>query len=784
MANLISLLILEHQKAALGVLQSYGSRLLFMEAIRKRDLNKMMRHLVALKANNPEIDTLFVTDPEGTLWANYPVYKENHGKNFSHREWYQGLRKEGKPYISCVFTRDVPGKDLAVSVCVPISDEKGQVIGILGSFQHTVFLSNLFRRLPLDRYTHITFIDQKGQIIFSTKFTYQKELTDYPHLSILKKAMEGKKEHFEVREGFNKTIAAYSPLEGIGWSAIVEIENKDILRSQYGHFALVFGISLISFFLLTFALVYLRKDLIFRQTLDRLQTEEALRESQEKYRSLFMGSRDAIYISTREGNLLDFNPSALELFGYTREEMLGLKVQSLYAHSEDRAKFQDEIEKKGFVKNYEIKFRQKNGAEMECLLSSTLRKSGDGQILGYQGIIHDITERKRAEAEKTVLEEQLQQAQKMEAVGRLAGGIAHDFNNLLTVIKVYSQLALLELKDGVPLRGYVEEIQTAANRSADLVQQLLAFSRRQVMEMKVLDLNALLRDLHKMLPRVIGEDLELTMKLDPDLGRVKADSGQMEQVLMNLAVNARDAMPGGGKLTIETANVELDEDYARIHVTVTPGQYVMLSVSDTGVGMAPEVKERVFEPFFTTKEKGKGTGLGLSTVYGIVKQSGGNIWVYSELGGGTTFKIYLPRVDEPLEEVDKKEKGEVFPRGGETILVVEDEGQVRNVAVQILERQGYKVLEATHGMEALWVCEQHKGPIHLLMTDVVMPGMGGRELAQRLEHLYPGLKVLYMSGYTENAIVHHGVLEEGLDYLPKPFTMDVLTRIVRKVLNK
>ncbi len=373
----------------------------------------------------------------------------------------------------------------------------------------------------------------------------------------------------------------------------------------------------------------------------------------------------------------------------------------------------------------------------------------------------------------------------MEAIGRLAGGIAHDFNNLLTVIKGYSQLSLLGFKEGDPLRGNLEEIKNAADKAADLTHQLLAFSRRQILELRVLDLNTLLQNLDKMLRRVIGEDIELVTILAEDLGRVKIDPGQIEQMIMNLAVNARDAMPYGGKLTIETANQELDEEYARVHVAVTPDRYVMLSVSDTGIGMTPEVRERVFEPFFTTKEKGKGTGLGLSTVYGIVKQSGGNIWVYSELGKGTTFKIYLPRVDEPLEErrVGREVK-EGLPRGNETILLVEDDEEVRKLAVQVLVNQGYKVLEAPQGLDAFLICAEHDDPIHLLLTDVVMPKMSGRELAETLISLRPKIKVLYMSGYTDNAIVHHGILGEGMNYLQKPFSVKELSRKVREVLDK
>jgi signal transduction histidine kinase len=392
-------------------------------------------------------------------------------------------------------------------------------------------------------------------------------------------------------------------------------------------------------------------------------------------------------------------------------------------------------------------------------------------------------ERKRAEEALRQSEERLRQGQKMEAVGRLAGGVAHDFNNLLTVIISYSDLLLEDLGSDDPKRDDVGQIRKAAEGAAALTRQLLAFSRQQVLEPKVLDVNASVVSTEKLLKRLIGEDVQLATSLAPDLGRVKVDPGQVEQIIMNLAVNARDAMPQGGRMTIETANVDMDEIYVRSHAPARPGRYVMLALSDTGIGMDEPTKARIFEPFFTTKDPGKGTGLGLATVYGIVKQSGGFIWVYSEPGHGTSFKLYLPRVDEPAEPVAAPIPMTEPGRGTETVLLVEDAASVRMVTRQVLERYGYAVLEAPNGDTALRLAAKHHGPIHLLLTDVIMPGLSGRQLAEQLAQLRPDMKVLYASGYAGNAIVHHGILESGIAYLPKPFTPETLGRRVRQVLD-
>jgi PAS domain S-box-containing protein len=519
---------------------------------------------------------------------------------------------------------------------------------------------------------------------------------------------------------------------------------------------------------------------------ERKKAEEDVRKNRLMFQDLFDRAPVGYFETDQKGLITRVNRTELELLGYSAEEMLGRPIWDFITERENvRQHFFGKIF--GKIRpdsSYEHCYLKKDGTFLPVSAKDKLLSDEKGKITGMRVTIQDITERKQAEQEMSLLQEQLRQSQKMEAIGRLAGGIAHDFNNLLTIIKGYSQLLLMEKEaDGVS-RESLNEIQVAADGAANLTRQLLAFSRRQVLDLRVFDLNTILREINKMLCRLIGEDIELVMRLSEDPGRVKTDLGWMEQVIMNLAVNARDAMPSGGKLTIETANVELDNEYARWHVSVEPGLYVMLSVSDTGVGMTREVREQIFEPFFTTKEKGKGTGLGLSTVYGIVKQSGGNVWVYSEPGEGTVFKIYFPQIDEPVEILVKKKELKEVPEGNETVLVVEDAESVRKLVVQILRKQGYHVLEATQGQEALLVCDRHRGPIHLVVTDVVMPGMAGPELVGRLRQVRQEIKVIYMSGYTDEPMVRHGVLEGEMDFIQKPFSMESLAHKVRVVLDK
>jgi PAS domain S-box-containing protein len=508
--------------------------------------------------------------------------------------------------------------------------------------------------------------------------------------------------------------------------------------------------------------------------------QKADEESRARLTMAVEQAGESIVVTDTRGTIQYVNPAFERITGYDRMEVIGQTPRILKSGRQDAAFYKNlwQTLRRGEIWRGTFLNKRKDGTlyEEDAVISPV--RDPSGQVVNYVAVKRDVTDVRR-------MEEQLRQAQKMEAVGRLAGGVAHDFNNLLTAISGYSDLLLHRLPDYSTLRRDVEEIRKAGDRAAALTRQLLAFSRRQVLQPKVLDLNTVVTNMGQMLRRLIGEDIELSTDLSPSLSRVKADPGQIEQVIVNLAVNARDAMPDGGRITIATADAELSPAYAVVHTDVRPGPHVLLSVADTGQGMSDETQAHLFEPFFTTKERGKGTGLGLATVYGIVQQSGGHIRVNSAADRGSTFLIYLPRVEAPEDGVQRADRP-LLPHpspGTETVLLAEDEEMVRRLAREILSGNGYKVLEAGNGREALLLSEAHRGEIHLLLTDVVMPKMSGRELTERIRPLRPDLRILFMSGYTDDAILRHGVLEDGIPFLQKPFTAEELARKVREVLD-
>jgi two-component system cell cycle sensor histidine kinase/response regulator CckA len=512
-----------------------------------------------------------------------------------------------------------------------------------------------------------------------------------------------------------------------------------------------------------------------RLSFDRAAARDTLVEARDRFRDHFMNSAGA-WQSTLDGRMISGNTAAAAILGYeTVEELQTINTSALHVEPKEHEAFSRELERHGRITHRELRLKRRDGSIIWCLVNAAVSHAAGNRPATVDCTLIDLTDRR-------FLQAQLRQAQKMEALGRLAGGVAHDFNNLLTAILGYCELVLIDLPTGSRMAVDVGHIQAAGERARDLTQQLLVFSRKQALRPDVVNIRTALARFDGLVPRLLGEHIQVTTHVPPDLWNVRIDPSQLEQILLNLAVNASDAMPRGGRLTMETHNVELDAQYVRLHPVVIPGQYVLLVMSDTGSGMSPAVRAHAFEPFFTTKPVGKGTGLGLSTVYGIVKQNGGYIWIYSEEGHGTSFKIFLPRVDaqeQPKEPAAKEAEG----RGTETVLLVEDEDAVRALAQVVLERNGYEVLSARTAAEAIGIAGSEGRLIHVLLTDVVMPLMSGPELARRLREIRPGLNVLFMSGYTANAIVDQGLLESGAPFLSKPFSPSSLALAVRGVLD-
>ncbi|HUR92351.1 MAG TPA: PAS domain S-box protein, partial [Gemmatimonadaceae bacterium] len=520
-----------------------------------------------------------------------------------------------------------------------------------------------------------------------------------------------------------------------------------------------------------------------RDLTDRNVAAEAVRAGEQRYRELFEDIPVGLYRSTPEGQLVDVNPTMTAMLGYPdNESLINTPAIDLYVDPADRDRWTAEMKRNGVVRNFDIRMRRRDGTLIWARETTHAKRIADGTIVLFEGAIEDISERIAAEQRLRASEAQLRQALKMEAVGQLAGGVAHDFNNLLTVILSYSSMLLERIDRDDPNRDDVSEIATAADRAAGLTRQLLAFGRKQVMNPRVLNINTVISDLENILRRLAGEDVDFRMVLDPGVAAIRADPGQLEQVLMNLVVNARDAMPSGGRLTISTFNAGSPEAPAGILPESCQGKFVVLSVADTGSGMTAEVQQRLFDPFFTTKEPGRGTGLGLSTVYGIVKQSGGEVVAESELGRGSTFRVCFPRLEIAVQETALVMATDA-PRGTESILIVEDEDILRALGERVLTRYGYTVLSASNGADAVAIAADNGLTLHAVVTDVVMPGMTGRELAERLSQIRPGLRILFMSGYMDDEVIRRGVQRGEAAFLQKPFTPAELARKVREVLD-
>lgn len=592
----------------------------------------------------------------------------------------------------------------------------------------------------------------------------------------------GRTKHEDANKGNDTLPFTWLPYAAVGAAYALLLFVVYRFQRQYGNEPIVW--IAVGAFLIT-ALVVARQVVAVREN-SRLLAEKAARESEIRFAALVQHSSDAISILDRDGTLVYTSPAIKSIFGYDASDLFGARLREII-HPDDRRRALDvmaEIRNEpAKSRSLEARVQRRDGTwiYVESVLTNL---SHEPTVAGVVINSRDVTERKQAEEALRESEAKLRQAQKMEAIGQLAGGVAHDFNNLLAVIIGYADMVLRRIPpEDERTHKQIQEIKKAGDRAKALTSQLLAFSRKQVMQPKVLDLNTVINDLDKMLRRLIGEHIEMVTELQPELGNVKADPGQIEQVLLNLAVNARDAMPEGGKITIRTENVRSDDVSAPSHSPLEAGCYVVITVNDTGCGMSEELQSRIFEPFFTTKQKGKGTGLGLSTVYGIVQQSGGHLQVTSQIGRGTTFKIYFPRVDEAASTLAPATANTAKLKGTETVLLVEDEDAVRQMAHDILQSNGYHVLNASDGSEAVEVSSRYGGAIDVMVTDVVMPRLGGRELAEKLSVSRPDMRVLYMSGYTDDAIVHHGVLDGRAAFLEKPFTPDAFALKIREVLS-
>ncbi|MEA3358182.1 MAG: PAS domain S-box protein [Thermodesulfobacteriota bacterium] len=520
-----------------------------------------------------------------------------------------------------------------------------------------------------------------------------------------------------------------------------------------------------------------------RDITDEKIMKKSLFESEGKYRTLFEDSIDAIFITKREGEFIDANPSFLKLFGYNLEEITKISVRDFYANPDDRGRYKKEIEKNGSVTGFSVKLVKKDGEEIDCLITASVRRDDNGAVIGYQGVIRDITEKKRAEEEKEQLESQLLHAQKMEAIGTLSGGIAHDFNNILQAISGYTQILMMGKEPDNPDYKKLKAIEKSAFRASDLTSQLLIFSRKVETKLRPVDLNQELMQVAEMLGHTIPKMIAIELNLGKDIEIINADKTQIEQIIMNLAINARDAMPDGGKVIFETMNVSIDEGYMNTHLGAVPGNYVLLSVSDTGHGIDKESVEHIFEPFYTTKERGKGTGLGLAMVYGIVKSHNGYIMCYSEEGEGTTFKIYFPVMEIETGGLQHKERIMDIKGGNETILIVDDEENLREIGMEMLTKVGYTTLTAPDGEGALKIYRKRKDEIDLIIMDLIMPGMGGKKCLEKILKIDPNTRVIISSGYSSNGHTKEIFKAGAKGFINKPYDINQMLRVVREILD-
>ena len=731
---------------------------------------------------NPASEMIFTAGTARILGMNLRDFMSK--EEFDHILAETGRRLRGETSTYEIEIRRLDGEARYIQVtATPQYHSQGMYAGALATFQDITDQTLLKQRVEEERAQLLTLINNLPDAVYLKDRESRFILANRAAAEILgfkePKNLIGRTDYdFYPREVADRFLAGEREVMEQGRPIVNKLEDP-VESGKPPTWVLTTKVPIIDQAGKVRGLVGLSRDITVQK-----EAEMALVASEHKYQSIVDNLADALFIHDFHGTIIDMNENACRMHGYQREELMNASLSKILSPV-SRERFADNVQRlreTGALVLEAVDVR-KDGSLIPLEVSAkVVSREGNGII---QSFARDLTERKRAQEEQRRLQEQLQEAQKMEAVGRLAGGIAHDFNNLLTVINGYCEMCLERSQGNDPLRGDLEEIKHASRRAATLTSQLLAFSRRQILQPRILDLGRLVGGMAELLGRLLGEDVQVHTHLAEDLWSVRADPGRIEQVVMNLAVNSRDAMPGGGVLTIETSNVVLDEEYTRQHLEMMKGEYVLLAVSDTGVGMDTATQERIFEPFFTTKEKGKGTGLGLATVYGIVKQSEGFVYCYSEAGKGTTFRLYFPRVAAESEQPAPAERKPArAPRGSEVILLVEDDEAVRRVTASILEKGGYTVISERSGAAALQKLSELAERPRLLVTDVVMPGMDGRELALKVSALSPEIRVLFISGYTENAIVHHGVLEEGVEFIAKPFTSGHLLHRVRTVLDR
>ena len=779
LTNLSAVLIEEHFSQYVTLLNSYAIDSELKRQWQARNMSAVQGHMERALSLQKDATIVSIYEVDGTMRGIAPYDQKLVGQSFAHRDWYKGVVNRWQPYVSEVYRPLASPQSLSVAVAVPIKDNDGKPIGIIAA---AYSLQRVSRWLPTSSDRNIRVVDQKGQLLATPGINVFAAPEDLSGHDVVKKVLAGQEGNGlfthsgpgEQHAGEGQFFVTYKPLPSLGWGVLTFVPYKTItdraatMRRQNLLFALI---------VLCLAVIGGLFIMLLSRRQQALVSEvHALSTSEERYRSLV---ENAVYGILRgdEKGLLSVNSAFAKMLGYNSpEEVLRLPIADIWSDPQQRKRI---YEKYGvglpFVSE-EVLLRRKDGTPLTVNVSGRASRDHTGRVI-LETIVEDVSERR-------ALELQLRQAQKMDAIGRLAGGVAHDFNNLLTVIAGYTDLTAEALGEQHPLRRELEEVKKATARATSLTRQLLAFSRQQVLEPRIIDVNASIRSLQSMLQRALGERIELFLKLG-ESANVKADPGQLDQVVLNLVLNSRDALGDkAGCIAIETAVADLDETYAREHLGVNPGHYVMIAVSDNGQGMDPETQAHVFEPFFTTKSSDRGTGLGLSTVYGIVNQSGGHIWLYSEKGVGTTFKVYLPIA---AGNVQSSTSPPLLPppvTGRGTVLVVEDEDGVRELTRQILSRAGYKVLVANSPGDALALFKEHQAELQLLLTDIVLQNMSGRDLAQQIEKRSSKIRVLYMSGYTDDAALNNGMLAAGAQFLQKPFTTDALLRKVQEVLGR